>query len=268
MKFTETTAVVTGAASGIGAALARRLAEGGAQLVLADIDTPGLARFADELRTTGAAVVDLPTDVADYEQVAQLAERAQAAFGDVHLLVNNAGIELTGALWEISPERWQHCMDVNVTGVFNGIRAFLPRMVAATLIPSRVLNLASVGAVTTAAFQTPYIASKHAVLAMTESLDLELQLIAPHVRASAALPGPVQTNIFNAGVTAADSGEGTRQEMAHLLREGMATTEAADIILDGVAKGQLWIFTHPDAAHAAIRRRSHAILEREIPTPR
>lgn len=167
-------AVITGAGAGIGAGLARHAARLGMSVVLADVDATAVAALRDELRENGARAIDVVCDVRDADAVDQLAERTYRDVGPVRLLVNNAGVEQFGYLWDTPVANWQRVLDVNVSGVFHGVRAFLPKMIEAGT-PAWVWNLSSIGGVAVVPLQAPYIMSKHAVLALTECLSLEIQ---------------------------------------------------------------------------------------------
>lgn len=261
-------AVVTGAGSGIGAAIARAVATRGMRTVLADVMVARMEALAVELRAAGARVVCVPTDVSDSEQVQSLADVAVESFGAVNLLVNNAGIETTGRLWEIDPARWDATIGINVCGVYHGVRAFVPRMIAQAQ-PAHVVNLASVGSLTVGPFQTPYIVSKHAVLALTECLFHEFAAENIPIGVSAVLPGPVSTAIFRDAASADEHDVGARQreQMRSLLdRDGIPAEQVATVVLAGVVADDLWIHTHPDWSDAAIAQRYHALLDR-TPTP-
>ena len=192
-------AVITGAGSGIGAGLARYASQLGMTTVLADVDAEAVATLRDELTAAGATAVDAVCDVRDADAVQALADRVNSDIGPVRLLVNNAGIEQFGYLWDTPVANWQRVLDINVSGVFHGVRAFLPAMLA-TDEPAWVWNMSSVGGVSTVQLQAPYIVSKHAVLALTECLRVEVELAGHdhHVCVQAVLPGPVQSNIFAA----------------------------------------------------------------------
>ena len=134
-------AVITGAASGIGAGLAREAARRGMQVVLADRDAAQLKVVAQAI---GDAALAVPTDVTDPAALEALADAAYAAHGQVDLLFNNAGVLSTGFSWEMSAKTWQTSLDVNIGGIVNGLRAFVPRLLAADR-PARIINTASVG---------------------------------------------------------------------------------------------------------------------------
>lgn len=257
-------AVVSGAGSGIGAALARALASRRLKVALADIDGERIEALAGELRGTGADVVPVRTDVADFAAVEAAARTIMDRWGPVHLLINNAGIETTGLIWELPPQRWATTIGVNLDGVFHGVRAFVPGMIAAGE-PAHVVNLSSVGGLAIAAYQIPYVATKHAVLAFSESLHLELATEKIPIGVSVVLPGPVATDIFTRAVSADTDGPGERHrnEMRGLLDAyGMPPAEVAEQILAGVAADELWIHTHPEFSDAAITTRMQGLLAR------
>jgi NAD(P)-dependent dehydrogenase (short-subunit alcohol dehydrogenase family) len=267
--FSGKTAVITGAGSGIGAALARHAAGLGMRLVLADVAEQRLADIAAEVGGT-AEVLAVPTDVTSAEAVEQLAARAYDELGPVRLLFNNAGIESTGPLWALTPERWDLMMRVNVYGVFHGINAFVPRMLADGG-PADIVNTSSIGGLSTGPFQGAYIASKFAVQALTECLHMELQAQGAAIAVSVVTPGPVATQIFEDAVAlegspGLDEYRTTMRTMLH--DQGMTPDQAASIIFEGVAAGRFWIFTHPEMVRHVVTRRADTILNETPPTPR
>ena len=167
--FFGKTAVITGAGSGIGAALAKLAAAQGMNLVLADINRADLEKVAAQL---SASAVVQPTDVADPEAVQALADVAWDRFGGVDLLCNNAGVVPGGRhrpVWDYAPEDWRWAFGVNVDGVVNGIRSFVPRMIAEGRA-GHILNTASVAGFVSGSGSAVYGASKHAVVRITEAL--------------------------------------------------------------------------------------------------
>ena len=264
-------AVITGAGSGIGAGLARYAAKLGMTTVLADVDAAAVAALRDELSAPGATAVDVVCDVRDAEAVQALADMVYREIGPVRLLVNNAGIEQFGYLWDTPVANWERVMDINVTGVFHGVRAFLPAMLASDE-PAWVWNMSSVGGVSTVQLQAPYIVSKHAVLALTECLRVEVELAGhdDHVCVQAVLPGQVQSNIFTAagGVdggsgNAAHASESERTAMHQIT--AMDPMTAAEIIFDQSAVGGFYLTTHPDAVAGAMTERARVLREQAIP---
>ena len=143
--------MVTGAGSGIGEGIARAAAGLGMKVVVADIDAGRLERVAAEIRAQGGVALSVPTDVADAASVAALAAATRGRFGDVRLLVNNAGIEVAGYTWDLSALDWERAVRVNVLGVVHGARSFLPRMIEAGT-PAYVANLSSLGGLSMSAW--------------------------------------------------------------------------------------------------------------------
>jgi NAD(P)-dependent dehydrogenase (short-subunit alcohol dehydrogenase family) len=186
-------AVITGAASGIGLGLAERLAAEGMRVVMADVEEPALMAAAEKLAASGADVLPVVTDVADAASVERLRDAAVAAYGAVHLLCNNAGVGGPhGPIWECPPGEWDWVLGVNLGGVINGIRSFMPLLLAQDA--AHVLNTSSIFGVFAGALG-PYGISKHAVAALTETLYFSLRnLGVTHVGVSVLCPGAVQTN--------------------------------------------------------------------------
>lgn len=257
-------AVITGAASGIGAGLARRASRLGMKVVLADLDAAKLGEVADGLAGESLTVA---VDVTDAAAVQALADRAWAHFGRVDLLFNNAGIMTTGLMWEIEPARWQRAFDVNVGGVMNGIRAFVPRMLEAG-IPAHIVNTASVGGFLPSPLMAAYTATKFAVVALTESLSGELAIMGAPIRVSLLAPGPVKSEIF-----ADPFGADIRPETAQfvellrtmLSRHGLEADEFAERVFEGLDQGRYWLIPQPEALDEALSRRTEMILARAHP---
>jgi len=246
--FAGGAAVITGAGSGIGEGLARVAASLGMKVALADIAADRIARVAAEIKDQGGEAIAIPTDVTDRHALQRLADQAYDALGDVTLLVNNAGIESLGLIWETSAETWDKLLGVNVSGVVHGTRIFAPRMLASTR-QTFIANIASIGGLGMMPSQAPYTMSKHAVLSFTECLYLEMQLQEKPVSVSAVLPGPVATRIFADAPTGNDAAFAQRQrDVMHsvITQGGITGLEAARIILDGVAAKQFWVSTHPE----------------------
>src|SRR5215217_1596415 len=198
-EFRGRVAVITGAASGIGFALAARAAEEGMDVVLADVETGALERAADALRERGARVVAHRVDVSNGAEVEELASRAYAELGAVHLLCNNAGVvSRQRPTWEYSLSDWQWLLGVNLWGVVHGIRSFVPRMLAGG-DEGHIVNTASMAGLITGGIGTAiYDATKHAVLSLSESLYKDLLIRQTKVSASVLCPGVVRTKIFEA----------------------------------------------------------------------
>jgi len=252
-------AVITGAGSGIGEGLARHAAALGMKVVLADIASGRIEALAKELRAQGAEVLPVTTDVSDPSALDRLAQAASASYGDVRLLVNNAGIETLGFTWEIPAATWEKTLNINIHGAIHGVRAFAPRMLASGK-PAYIANVASIGALGMMPVQTSYILSKHAILSFSESLYLEMQLKNAPIQVCAVLPGPVATRIFQDSETVPDPVVAHHREVMRGMLEkvGITPLEAAQRIFEQIAAGQFWVSTHPDiTAHMAQNRAHH-----------
>jgi NAD(P)-dependent dehydrogenase (short-subunit alcohol dehydrogenase family) len=266
-------AVITGAAAGIGAGMARYAAELGMTVVLADIDTTATTRLRDKLTADGATAVNALCDVRDPNALERLAAETYSELGPVRLLVNNAGVEQFGYLWDTPVANWDRLVAINISGVFHGVRAFLPRMLA-NEEPAWVWNLSSIGGVAVAPLQTPYIMSKHAVLALTECLRLEVELSGhhDHIHVQAVLPGAVKSNIFEAagGVDNGDAAaaEAQRSAMLEIKADAMDPVAAARVVFDQSAAGEFYLLTQPAYVADAMTERADNLVHRRPPALR
>jgi NAD(P)-dependent dehydrogenase (short-subunit alcohol dehydrogenase family) len=232
MELRGRTAVVTGAASGIGRALARRCAASGMRVVLADVEAAPLSEAARELEKQGAQALAVVTDVSRPADVEALAARAEEAFGAVHLVCNNAGVFAGGLSYETPLSDYEWVFAVNVWGVLHGLRTFVPRLLAQG--EGHVLITASMAALTATPFAAPYVMSKHAVLALAESLHLELRARSAPVGVSVVCPEMIRTGIGESrrnqpgGASGATTPE--RELVEGALRAGCATGIDPDVI--------------------------------------
>lgn len=268
--FEGRTAVVTGAASGIGRGLARHCAREGMAVVLADVDLAGLEATREELADGGARVLVQPTDVSREEQVTALADAAEAAFGRVHLVFNNAGVLTTGSGWEASHADWEWVLGVNLWGVIHGVRVFVPRLLEHGE-PSHLVNTASVGGLLVGPFLTPYVVSKHAVVALSESLHLELAARGGRLRVSALCPGAVATGIGHSDRIRPETLREPRGEASAIeqgfeasLRQAIAAGAPPDSIaaatFDAIREERFWILPDP-LFKAGVEARARSILD-------
>ena len=246
--FNARTAVVTGAARGIGRSLMRHALAQGMNVVAADRDAATLEAVVEE-ENAGDRLAVTVVDVTCDKQIAALADFAYDRFGAVHLLCNNAGTSCSGAVWELDPPAWQRMLDINFFGVIRGIYHFVPRMIAAGT-PGAIVNTASLAAIVSGANLGPYTASKHALLGMSEALLRDLRARGHPITVSLLCPGPVKTGILTDKLSAEDRrmyrDEAARAALVQMIEGGMDPDRVASITFDGVAAGRFWIFTHPE----------------------
>lgn len=272
MNLYQKTAVITGAASGIGRALAARCARENMRLVLADIEEAALALAADELRKSGAHVLALQTDVSRFEDVEALANAAYAEFGAVHLLFNNAGVGTAGAAWKNSLDDWNWVLGVNLWGVIHGINAFIPRMIAQDQ-PCSVVNTASIAGLITGPGMSVYNASKHAVIALSETLYYDLAEIDSKVKVSVLCPAWVKTRIMDSARNrpAQRPAEGSADGLPpwvearrQAVEGGLSADYVADCVFEALQEERFYVFTHPEAM-PLVKARMEGILNAQNP---
>ncbi len=253
--FEGKVAVVTGAASGIGRALAGAFAAKGMRLVLADIEGGPLEVAAEELRGGGADVFAVTADVSRFADVERIGTAAMDVFGGLHVACNNAGVAGGGLTWEVDEQTWDWVLGVNLFGVVHGLRAFTPLIISSG--GGHVVNTASMAGLTSPPFMSPYNVSKHAVVTMSESMYVELQMTHPEVGISVLCPGWVRTQIHRADrnrpggpvdveVEPGAPGEGMREVLDQLIAEGLQPAAVADLVVDAVEHGRFYVLTHPD----------------------
>ena len=251
-KWAGKVAMVTGAASGIGLGLAERFASEGMRLVLADID-PQLPAVADQLRSGGAEAIVVHTDVSDAGQVDALAEQAMQTFGAVHIACNNAGTGGPSAVTDLQLEDWQFQLGVNLWGVINGVRAFLPIMLRQN--EGHIVNTASMGGLIHGPYIAPYNVSKAGVVALTETVHHELELMGSNVGVSVLCPGAVRTNMNNEPNVPPERKMLTRPASAaieqlrrslveQLDQHGLDVAAVADMVLAAIDERRVHILTN------------------------
>lgn len=244
-SFRGRVAVVTGAASGMGRALALALADEGALLALSDVDTAGLAETAALARTRGARVHERRLDVAQGEDVRAYAEEVRAHYGAVHLVVNNAGIALTGDVRDLTVKDIERVLDVDFWGVVHGTLAFLPHLVDSG--EGTLVNISSLFGLVAMPGQSAYNAAKFAVRGFTEALRQEVLLSGEPVTVTCVHPGGIRTSIAR---NATAVGGHDAQALAELFDRRLARTTpetAARVILTGARKGRARVLVGADA---------------------
>ena len=276
--FAEKTAVITGAGSGFGLALARLGAKLGMKLALVDVQKDALDAVCAELQTIGTPVMARRVDVADGGQMQALAKDVGAQWGAPHLVFNNAGVAAGGLVWENTEADWDWVLGVNLKGVVHGVRLFTPMMLqAAKADPSwrgHLVNTASMAGLLTPPNMGIYNVSKHAVVALTETLYQDLQLVTSQISASVLCPYFVPTGISLS----------QRNRPAHLPPEDMTPSQrigqamsekavgsgkvsaedVAQMVFDAVAADRFYIYSHPKAL-GNVRLRVDAILNGDNP---
>jgi NAD(P)-dependent dehydrogenase (short-subunit alcohol dehydrogenase family) len=276
-EFRDRVAVVTGAASGIGRGLADRFASEEMKVVLADVEEPALAEAERELSQAGAKVLALRTDVSKAEEVEALAARAFETFGAVHIVCNNAGVSAPGGpSWERTLADWQWVLGVNLWGVIQGIRSFLPRMIEGGE-EGHIVNTASMAGLVSIPGLSIYNVTKHAVVTLSESVYLELQTTGAKIGVSVLCPGFVDTNISESRRNrppelANEGGDpplSPQQEQMHgivqqMLKAGLKPTAVADKVFEAIRDEKFYVLTHPEMKDG-IRRRMERILQEENP---
>ncbi|MEN8184270.1 MAG: SDR family NAD(P)-dependent oxidoreductase [Myxococcota bacterium] len=253
-EFAGRVAVVTGAASGIGFALASRLGQEGMKVVLADVEMAALEGAARELEGRGIECRAVSTDVTRADDVARLAETTVDAFGAVHVVCNNAGVfGAGGPSWEVPLEDYEWVLSVNLWGVIHGIRSFVPLLLAHGE-GGHLVNTASMAAVTSLPFTGAYVLSKHAVLALTESLHHELAARGSKVGVSALCPEGVATRIDRADRNRpqhlkppedakSPEAELVRTAIAETVRDGTPPDEIAERTLQAIREGRFYVLS-------------------------
>ncbi len=262
-------AVITGAARGIGYQMALRFGREGMRVVIADLDAPRLAEAERELHAQGVQAVAIPVDVSDFADIDRLPRIALSAFGAIDVVCLNAGVNATHVpTWEIGLEDWDWILKPNVWGVLNGIRAFVPRMLAlerAGAEGGHIVITSSNGALRMRASSGPYPTTKRFVLSAAESLYHDLKQAGSELRVSALLPGGIRTS--EAMARRGEPRIARTEEQQDAEHRNLLPEEVAEIALGAILEPRFYVLTHPERSHRLVRSRIESILEDRDPTP-
>jgi NAD(P)-dependent dehydrogenase (short-subunit alcohol dehydrogenase family) len=273
--FKDKVAVITGAASGIGQALAEHGVRLGMKVVLADVEAEALAKTEAEMRSAGATVLAVRTDVSQAKDVEALAQKTLEALGAVHLLCNNAGVATSGTVvWESSLTDWEWVLGVNLWGMIHSLRTFVPIMLAQDT-ECHIVNTASLSGLISFPRGSVYAVTKHGVVTLSETLHHELAERGGKVKVSVLCPGLVKTRIVDCarnrperlpaapmGPVEAAGWETLRQQM----QTAMPPAQVADAVFQAIREERFYILTHPEGK-VWIRTRMDDILQQRNPSP-
>jgi len=276
--FKGKTAVLTGAGSGFGLECARIAAGLGMHVVMADVQQDALDQAAAEIAGMGVQVLARKVDVSKAEEMQALAEAVKARFGAPHFVFNNAGVGSGGLVWENALADWEWVLGVNVWGVVHGVRLFTPMMLeAAKADPSfqgHIVNTASMAGLLTAPNMGIYNVSKHAVVALTETLYQDLKLVSDQISASVLCPYFVPTGITQSHRNRPSSLPEEKQTQSQLIGQAMSdkavssgkvsAAQVAHFVFDAVAQDQFYVYSHPQAL-GNVQSRMEAIVQQHNP---
>lgn len=274
--FKDKVAVITGGASGFGFEVAKRAAREGMKLVLADIEQPRLDRVVAEFAAQGVQVIGVRSDVAKAADIEALATKTLERFGAVHLLFNNAGVAISGAVWENTVADWEWVLGANVWGVIHGVRVFTPIMLKQGT-EGHIVNTASVAGLLSPPGMGVYCVSKHAVVTLSECLFHDLAERNAQIKCSVLCPAFVPTGIADSERNRpAELRDPERQKTeAELKREAAArhavesgrisAAQVADMVFEAVKEKRFYILTHKNIK-ASVAQRLEDIITQGNPT--
>lgn len=265
-------AAVTGAASGLGRAMALAFASEGMHLALADVDQQGLEKTRAQLDFPGIKSISMRTDVSKATEVEAFAEKCARELGAIHVVCNNAGVSVSGPVWETSEAEWQWILGVNLLGVVHGVRAFAPRLIAQD--EGHIVNTASVAGLISPPGMGAYCVSKHAVVTLSEALYHDLRERGSRVGVSVLCPAYVPTGIADSernrptGLSFPQKSKGRLAKEA-ALRKAVASgklsaDDVARAVVAAVKENRFYVLTHP-AIKSAVRVRMEDVLEERAP---
>jgi NAD(P)-dependent dehydrogenase (short-subunit alcohol dehydrogenase family) len=274
-QFEGRVAVVTGAASGMGRAFADRFVQEGMKVVLADVEREALDRAVGELKEAGGDVLGVTTDVSRLEDIERLAARTIEAFGAVHVLCNNAGVESGATFADIPAETWDWVLGVDLLGTIYGIKTFLP-LLREHAPDGHIVNTSSIAGLDSYFLTaSPYVAAKHAIVGISETLFHELAAGSEQIGVSVLCPGMIATQMPWSERNRPDHVPSSlehpsRAQLIELTtmgaKNGMPPADVADLVVDAIREKRFYILTHPEAAEQAARNRLRWITENVAPT--
>jgi len=272
-EFEGRVAVVTGAASGIGLGMARAFTAAGMRVVLADVESAALDAATKVLIDRGHEVMGVRTDVSRLEDIEELAARTLERFGSINVLCNNAGVGIAGPVPETSLEDWRWTLDVDLWGPIYGVHVFLPLIAESG--EGHINSTASMAGLLAGGSLAAYNVAKHGVVALMASLARDLSIAHSPITASVLCPGPIKTNIItsqrNRDPADADrhirseTGERYWARLTEHLAHGMDPDEVGPMVLDAIANGRFWVFTHPEMVSVVEHQVQQARTDATLP---
>ncbi len=277
--FSNKTAVISGAGSGFGLETARMAAGLGMNLVLLDVQQDALDQVAQELQSSGSKLLAIQVDVSNAGEMEQMAQQVAQRFGAPHLVFNNAGVSVCGLVWENTARDWEWVLGVNLMGVVHGVRLFTPMMLAAAKqdpgYQGHIVNTASMAGLLNPPNMGIYNVSKHAVVALSETLYQDLALVTAQISASVLCPFFVPTGISNSQRNRPAELAANPSSPSQLLGQAMSdkavrsgkvsASAVAQLVFDAVRQNQFYIYSHPKAI-ASVQTRMEDILLQRNPT--
>lgn len=283
--FKDKVAVITGGAGGVGRAIGLALAREGAKIVVADIEQGAMDQTVEDIKAAGGEAIGVIADVTKVDSMKAASDQALEAFGDYHLVFANAGIGAGefGMLWDYDDNDWNWGLNVNLWGVINTIRAFMPHLTEKNVESHFVISGSANGAVVNLPYTPIYSCTKAAVQSITENLFFQMKMLESNVRVNALMPGPhsVNTGIFNSARVRPDDlpsnpnkpdfGMKTADDMVTMMGQAgikveiTQPEEVAETALQGIRDDKFWIMPLPEAIEAAVKARHEAIQNRTDP---